>query len=237
MDSLPINHLALRLAEESPIPDPLLLWASNLNLTEHGHMTADPKLALCHAQKCLEIIEQYPDVTSRSQHFGIAYLTYVELAEAYMGHHQWEKAIELCDIAIQKKATDGTRRCAANAVVDKAHCIARLGRADEAWEKLDTFLSKRESEFGPAQPWKFVFPIMYNGALIICLRLSRAALCLVEQGNVARAQGREEDSFGYFQKAYATWLDLFGRGHFRVAALATKLGEHYHRIGKLSKAK
>ena len=153
-ESLPVNRLALHLAEEAAIVDPLTLWACHINMSEHGLMTADPPLALLHANKTVEVLEQHPDLGRRSQDFGIIYLTYVQLAEAFMAHHQWDKAIDTCDYAISESSHDGTPGCPGWVVTDKAHCLWRKGCQDEAWETLDSFWSTREKYYGPTSVLK-----------------------------------------------------------------------------------
>ena len=63
------------------------------------------------------------------------------------------------------------------------------------------------------------------------------AMSLAEQGNVRRAQERWAESFKYHYQACTLVLKIFGRGHFRTAALAAKLGQHYQRRGDLVQAK
>ena len=65
----------------------------------------------------------------------------------------------------------------------------------------------------------------------------RAGFGLVERGNIRGAQGNWEESLHYHLEAYASYMTIFDGGHFRIAALSSKLGQHYHRMRELNLAK
>jgi len=71
----------------------------------------------------------------------------------------------------------------------------------------------------------------------LLMSVVRIILSIVEQGNIRAAQDRWDESLDFHLQAYRRYIGLFGRGHFRIASLAAKLGQHYFRRGELSQAK
>ena len=67
--------------------------------------------------------------------------------------------------------------------------------------------------------------------------LFRIAMSVLEQGNVREAQARWDESLEHYLEAYQRFLKIFGHGHFRVAAVGSKLGQHYERLGDYKKAR
>jgi tetratricopeptide (TPR) repeat protein len=154
MEALPLNRAAERLSMEAPKVDQLVVVMSQFNLIGHGLITADYKMALRHGRRVVDVIERYPNLEAPHRSFGVNFIAYKFLAEALMNHRLWAEAIDSFDRAILVRASDNTGITPSLAYIGKSHCLWRLGRVDEAWNLLESYVKSRDSYPRPEEPFK-----------------------------------------------------------------------------------
>ena len=127
---------------------------SHFNQAEHGLMTADYSMALSHSRASVLLAEKYPSMQADARVWGVGYLGYLALAESLMNYKEWDAAILQCELAIASRAEDKTGGSAATAINNKAHCLWRNGRYDEAWKVLEDYAAMADQFWTPAEVFR-----------------------------------------------------------------------------------
>ena len=108
-----------------------------------------------HGRNVIELTENHPGLTSPNRSFATDFIANRLFAEVLMNHRRWEEAIDTFDRAIYVRSVDNTGITPALAYIGKAHCFWRIGKADHAWELLETYIKSRDTYPRPEESWKY----------------------------------------------------------------------------------
>ncbi|KAK3321237.1 hypothetical protein B0T19DRAFT_262446 [Cercophora scortea] len=223
-ESIPFQDLAQQLFAATASPDALRLSEVHQAQAESLIMVGRFEDGLQHAYEALKLVQAAQKAGQDPGHRLPQ--AYNEVAEAYCNLGRESEAIPLCDQAIglylAQEGLLAHYESSCFARLNKAFCLRRLGRNNEASQVLEELLDMR---------------LRLRGSVDKSQLTLKTGLTYVYLGDVRLNQGRFAEAKELHWKAHEELLGSLGPNHFWVGGLLYRLALYEIRDDRLEKAR